>query len=238
MDYLKSGYNAELLKDFVLNSGIGYSHNSLKTFFYLRKIEPFISSPIDKPINVLEIGPGLFNFGYLMFTISKYTRIKYVVIDLPNMIELLQIKIPNYNLNNVMIFSRSQIADYLECTCDKKLLLLTTEDFDYKVGEFDLVVNHESFSEMKITDVNIYIDYISKVLKVDGLLFLVNRLIRVQNLSNVVSPALDNITTFWNYSLDKFATKYLGKDEFRDMIPAESKNPNFIYIGQKLKNKM
>lgn len=238
LDYLKSGYNDELLKDFVLNSGIGYSHNSLKAFFYLRKIEKFISSPIDKPINILEIGPGLFNFGYLIFTISKYSRINYVAIDLPNMIELLHVKIPYYNLNDVTIFSRSQIADYLECTCNKKLLLLTTEDLDYKVGEFDLVINHESFSEMNITDVNTYIDYISKLLKTDGLLFLVNRLMRVQNLNNRVSPNLDNITTFWEYSLDKFATKYLQKDEFRDLIPRESSNPNFIYIGQKLESKM
>lgn len=238
LDYLKSGYNDELLKDFVLNSGIGYSHNSLKAFFYLRKIEKFISSPIEKPINVLEIGPGLFNFGYLLFTISKYSRINYVAIDLPNMIELLQIKVLNYNLNDVTIFSRSQIADYLECTCNKKLLLITTEDLDFKVGEFDLVVNHESFSEMNITDVNTYIDYISKLLKTDGLLFLVNRLLRVQNLNNRVSPNLDNITKFWDYNLDKFATKYLEKDEFRDLIPSESSNPNFIYIGQKIESTM
>ena len=231
-----------LLEDFYsyTNKRIMFSHNTLKSFSYLKKFEDetkFIENNSDKKLNIFEIGAGIFNYGALLSL--KVKSFNYVICDLSEVIvsSCHQVEKLNKYGFDISIFFANEITEYINSSSDKKIIYFSPAEIE-KIKElgfhFDLFVNHESFAEMNIETVNSYLKFVSEIMKKDSLLFIVNRHSRPQILVKDIDnlKSIDQITSFSNYYLDFATPVYEAIDQFRTKIPVQNLTPNVFYIGK------
>jgi len=230
-------YDVSLLKeykDFFAQHRIYYSHNTLKTFFYFKKISKYLNIfPPEKiqQLDVLEIGAGLFNFGYI---ITKSTKnFNYVVVDLPEMIISSVSEIMNHYEPDFEIYLPNEIDAFYKSENNRKVLFVTPDQIDKIQPSFDLFVNHESFAEMDISIVNDYLNRVSSLLRKGAYIFIVNRHSRVQAItgSELENISIDNITSFSDYDLEFSSPIVYEIDSFRQKLPGLNTKPNILYIG-------
>lgn len=240
LDYGLKNYDPKLLEDFsnFTENKILYSHNSLKSFDYLTRLDMeigLVEQFENKTLNVFEIGAGVFNFGALLSL--KVRKLNYVICDLPEMIEASKASIEDLNLIGMDIeyFNSHQVEEYLLSDKNKKVIFFEPDEIDSidKLSiNFDLFVNHESFSEMNIDIVNNYLIYVQQYLAKEGIVFLVNRHSRIQLLDLSKLRDVNQITSFSDYKLDFCEAILITIDQFRNRIPAFRLTPNVVYIGK------
>ena len=229
LKYKSHIYDKELVSEFKVKChSIGFSHNSLKVFSYIKILESqgFFELFNGRRIKILEIGPGAFNMAKLL--LEHRQGIDYVSIDLP--------EIKNFMLKN---FSSLQINATLTpysyvktpVATGNTVTMLSTNEMNLLRGNFDLFINTESFSEMDIGNVNRYLKLFKSHSTGQSAVFLVNRLMRIQSFYPYKEEDIEKITYFKDYNLSEYKTKYLKLDMFRNRIPNEGKHPNFIYYG-------
>lgn len=235
--YKLNCYDVSLLeeyKDFFDQHRVCYSHNTLKAFFYFKKICKYLNiSPPEKiqQLDVLEIGAGLFNFGYI---ITKSTKnFNYVIVDLPDMIISSVSEIMKHYEPDFEIYLPNEIDAFYKSESNRKVLFVTPDQIDKIQPSFDLFVNHESFSEMDISIVNDYLNRVSSLLRKGAYVFIVNRHSRVQAITGpeLENISIDNITSFSDYDLDFSSPIVYEIDSFRQKLPGQNMNPNILYIG-------
>ena len=236
--YNLTNYDSSLLQKFnktLAKENIFFSHNSLKSFFYFQKIKEYLkinsNSKIEK-LKAIEIGAGLFNFGYI---ISKNVKeLNYVVIDLAEMINSAVYEIMDFYEPDFEIFLPNEIDEYYNSNSKRKVLFITPDLINKIKPGFDLFINHESFAEMNIDVVNDYLKNIKKLLRKKAYVFLVNRYCRIQATKkhDLENLNLESITTFLDYKLDFSYPIIFEIDSFRQKIPGQNNNPNILYIGQ------
>ena len=131
---------------------------------------------------------------------------------------------------DVSVYLSHEIDDFIKCKNKKKIIFILPIDLRDVELNYDLFVNHESFGEMDIDTVNKYINQISKKMKKDSIIFLVNRLSR--NVDNW-SINTSHLTNFFDYNLTFFDKLLMKIDNFRNIIPRQQHLPNVIYIERK-----
>lgn len=195
--------------------GLYFSHNTLKSFSYLRRLAPFLEGQSPGPLNVLEIGAGLFNFGHLLsLRLDSFT---YVVVDLPSMIDRAVEQVANYPAKSYEVFTEGQLEEFWSSTADRRVLFIPPNRLIELGGKisFDLFVNHESFAEMPLPVVNEYLKDVKALLRAEALVFLVNRISRVQSVRKRVTVAPEAITDFYLYDLTAITEVSVEVDQFR-----------------------
>lgn len=231
-----NAYDPALLQRFASrfeSQGVFFSHNTIKSFSYLEQLEPYLD--VKDEISCLEVGAGVFNFGYLLS--RDYHTYSHVIVDLPVMIEQCSALLKgHYEFDGEVFLPHEQEAFKLS-TSKKKILFLEPHQVDEVEGEFDLLVNHESFAEMDIVTVNDYLKGLSKHVRTHGIAFLVNRISRPQartekDYSDLTD--LDQVTNFSDYELGAFETLLQTVDPFRQKLREQQRNPNVLYIGRKI----
>ena len=242
-DYRSSIYFKKDLVDFenkYHKHNIGLSHNTFKSYSYLKKLEETVE--LEKNLSVFEIGAGVFNFGHLLSL--QLSHFEYVICDLPEMIssafrEINQSYIP-HNGGDYEVFLPTEIDEFEMSSSNRKILFITPEQLksnclaDQK--RFDLFVNHDSFAEMDIDVVNSYLGYLPKLMKKDSVVFLVNRHTRPQAKTYEQFKGLElrGITCFSDYQLE-FSREVIKKlDIFNAAIDGQQQMPNVFYIGKVL----
>jgi putative sugar O-methyltransferase len=215
--------------------GIGISHNALKSFSYLVKLEK-AGLNLNSPINVLEVGGGLFTFGHLFA--SSVKSFNYVVIDLPEVIIAAKEEIAkNYSKTGVTsydVYDSKTIEKFLNSPSKRKVIFISNDESNLLIKlslSFDLFVNHESFSEMNLLTVNSYLRLAKNHLASEGLVNLVNRVSRYQLEERLSESSTEQITNFDKYDLSNLKTKIIEICDFRGRIPSQNKHPNYFYIG-------
>ena len=234
--YDKSYFNEFLNK--YQKYGIGFSHNSFKSFVYLSLLKSNLS--LSKNLKIFEIGAGVFNFGHLMsYDLEKF---EYVMCDLPEMIlkchqEITETYIPKCD-GNYEVFLPNEQKEFKESSYERKVLFITPDQlYNDDLGDqriFDLFINHESFSEMRIEEVNKYLSYVSKLMKKNAIINLVNRHSRIQALTyqDFCNLNLKEITSFDDYDLSFCKVLKKEIDIFRSRIGGQQSLPNIFYLGE------
>lgn len=239
--YNLSIYDKKDLVDFekkYQKHNIGFSHNTFKSFSYLKRFEETLE--LKKNLSVFEIGAGVFNFGHLLSL--QLSDFEYVVCDLPEMIssafrEINESYIPNCG-GDYEVFLPTEIEEFEKSSSNRKILFITPEQLKSNcLGDqrrFDLFVNHESFSEMNIDVVNSYLSYLPRLMKKDSVVFLVNMHTRPQanNYKQFKELELKDITCFSQYQLDFCSVVIKKLDVFRAAIYGQQTKPNVFYIGK------
>jgi len=237
-------YDKKLIKSFendFNNKGIFFSHNTIKSYSYLKSLNThtnFIDKNKNIKLNILEIGAGLFNFGHLL-TI-KIEKFNYVVCDLPELIRTVTRQIVDeYNKTSMYeIFLPNEIDDFLESKSDRKILFITPKQIDDAKKlqiKFDLFINHESFAEMEINTVNSYLRNVATLMKSNSLLYIINRHSRPQAITAndfIKLETFDQLTSFDDYELDFAETIIKEIEPFRTRLPGQCHLPNVLYIGK------
>lgn len=220
--------------------GIGFSHNTLKSFSYLEKLSKhFAFENKSKPVNILEIGAGVFNFGHLIsFELKNFS---YVVCDLPEMVVTAHYEITSKYLNNdeysYKVFLPNEINEFTDDKSQRKLLFITPDQLNdlNKLGiKFDIFINHESFAEMKIETVNNYLEQVNQLLAENGLVNIVNRHSRPQAKGkSFIGLGVKDLTSFSDYNLAFCETLEFDIDPFRSRLPEQQNTPNIFFVGRK-----
>jgi hypothetical protein len=231
-------YDENLLSDFknrFAPFGIGISHNALKSFSYLAKLEK-AGMNLQSSVNVLEVGGGLFTFGHLFA--SSVESFNYVVIDLPEVIVAAKEEIASCYSNTGVprydVFDSKTLENFLNSPSKRRVIFISNDETNLlnKLNmSFDLFVNHESFSEMSLLTVNSYLRLAKKYLAKRAHVNLVNRVSRYQLEETLSKNNTDQITNFDKYDLSNLQTKVSEICEFRGRIPSQNKHPNIFYIG-------
>lgn len=217
--------------------GLGLSHNSMKAFSYLQKLESYIGPYRNAELKVLEVGAGLMNFAHLL-SLSQH-RLVYVVIDLPEMLHAARLEIERTYRRcgaEYEIFRWDEVSVFKQSRSPQKVLLVENDKFDSFVElrwKFDLFVNHESFSEMPLTTVNHYLTGAERLLRGGAMVNLVNRLSRPQMESDQMSSLqLSDVTDFRDYNL-RFCDELVYEiDSFRSRIREQQAKPNIFFLGR------
>lgn len=234
--YTSLDYDSDLLDSYETELsplGLYFSHNTLKSFSYVRRLAPFLEGKTAGPLKVLEIGAGLFNFGHLLsLRVDSFT---YVVVDLPSMIDRVVEKVLAYPGKSYEVFTEGQLEDFWSSTADRRVLFIPTNRLTELQGmiSFDLFVNHESFAEMPLTVVNDYLKHVTAVLRPEALVFLVNRISRIQALGKGVSITPEAITDFFLYDLGKITAVSIELCPFRmreTVTSLDAQNISFIGV--------
>ena len=231
-------YDEDLLGEFknrFTPYGIGISHNALKSFSYLAKLEK-AGLKMNSSVNVLEVGSGLFTFGHLFA--SSVKSFNYVVIDLPEVIIAAKEEIikcySNTSVPRYDVFDSKTLEKFAKSPSKRKVIFISNDETDL-LNElnmsFDLFINHESFSEMRLLTVNSYLRLAKKHLAKGGLVNLVNRVSRYQLEETQSENNPEQITNFDKYDFCELQTVVLEICDFRGRIPSQNKHPNFFYIG-------
>lgn len=233
-------YDPKLLDAFFnfTKDKILFSHNSLKSFDYLSRLDSQINlfdNFETKELNVFEIGAGVFNFGALLSL--KVEKMNYVICDLPEMIEACKYGLDNLNKKgfDIEYYNSSEMQDFLSSDSKQKIIFFEPQsieqiqNLDFK---FDLFVNHESFAEMDLSVANAYLSQVQKYMKENGYVFLVNRHSRIQLLDISLLSDPSQITSFTDYNLDFCTEVFKGIDDFRHRLPTMRLTPNIIYVGK------
>ena len=241
-----SSYKAEIYSDSELSEflekyskhNIGFSHNTFKTYSYLKRLENNIG--IEGDLSIFEIGAGVFNFGHLIsFQLSKF---EYIVCDLPEMIVSAYREINNKYIalcgGNYEVFLPNEIEEFENSKSDRKVLFITPEQLNDGIlgtkKRFDLFINHESFGEMDIDIVNSYLAHLPSIMKKGGIVNIVNRHNRPQcnSYEDFKQLKLENITCFDDYKLDFCDVVVKEIDTFAASIHGQQHFPNVFYIGK------
>ena len=209
--YRISDYDKDDLADFEQRYetyNIGFSHNTFKSFSYLKRLEQNVK--LENKLSIFEVGAGVFNFGHLLSL--KLEQFDYVICDLPEMIaaafkQINEHYIPNCS-GNYEVFLPTEIDEFDKSRSNRRILFITPEQL--KSGclgndkRFDLFINHESFAEMSIDVVNSYLGYLPKLMKRGSCVFLVNRHTRPQAITyeQFKGSSLQDLTCFSDYNLD------------------------------------
>lgn len=215
--YSDADYESDLLDRFENEfdgKRIYFSHNTLKAFHYLEQITPQLKLRNSAPY-ILEIGAGLFNFGHLLS--FRFKHFAYVVVDLPEVQWAARSEISSYPGRNYDLFDSSTLNGFLQSAAPRRVLFLEPAELGKLQGKitFDLFVNHESFAEMPLNVVNSYLHQVKLLLDPGALLFLVNRISRIQalNKSEAISPEM--VTDFAEYDLGGVQVLSKELDRFR-----------------------
>ena len=239
--YRISDYDKDDLADFQHRYGmynIGFSHNTFKSFSYLKRLEQNVE--LESKLSIFEVGAGVFNFGHLLSL--QLSQLEYVICDLPEMIasafrQINEHYIPKCS-GNYEVFLPTEVDEFYKSRSSRRILFITPEQL--KSGclgndkRFDLFINHESFAEMTIDVVNSYLGYLPKLMKRGSFVYLVNRHTRPQakTYEQFKGLSLQEITCFSDYNLD-FCTEILKEtDMFRSKLDGQQMLPNVLYIGE------
>ena len=239
--YRISSYDKDDLAAFEYRYGIyniGFSHNTFKSFSYLKRLEQNVE--LESKLSVFEVGAGVFNFGHLLSL--QLSEFEYVICDLPEMIATAFRQINEHYIpmcsGNYEVFLPTEIDEFDESGSSRRILFITPEQL--KSGclgndkRFDLFINHESFSEMSIDIVNSYLGYLPKLMKRGSCVFLVNRHTRPQakTYEQFKDLSLQDLTCFSDYNLDFCNVTLKELDMFRAKLPGQQELPNVLYIGK------
>jgi putative sugar O-methyltransferase len=237
-------YDEKLMQEFLekyRKYNIGFSHNTFKCYFYLKEIKKYVK--LKKDIKIFEIGAGVFNFGHLLSLELK--KFDYIICDLPEMIlkaheQITDMYIP-FCHGNYEVYLPNELEKFNNSQCGRKILFITGKQLEDKtirkslaLRRFDLFINHESFAEMSINTVNLYLDYLPMLMKKNSIINIVNRHTRPQAKSQeeFKKIKLEDITCFEDYNL-KFCNLIVKKiDYFRAKIPVMQMLPNIFFIGR------
>ena len=217
---------------------IGFSHNTFKSFNYLKNLKKNV--PLQQDLKIFEIGAGVFNFGHLLS--FEQNLFEYVICDLPEMIvqahqQITELYIPKCG-GDYEVFLPHEIELFNNSSYGRKILFITPEQLDEGVlgqeKKFDLFINHESFAEMEIGIVNNYLGHMAKLMKVGSIINIVNRHSRPQAKSydDYSKLELENITCFDQYELEFCECLIKEVDKFRAKIPGQQTKPNIFFIGK------
>lgn len=240
-DYKAEIYPESDLKEFLdkyWKHNIGFSHNTFKSYSYLKRLNNSVN--IGNEVSIFEIGAGVFNFGHLLsFQLSKF---EYVVCDLPEMIAMAFNEINNKYLplcdGNYEVFLPTEIKEFERSNNYRKVLFITPDQLNDGVlgsqKRFDLFINHESFAEMDIDVVNSYLNHLPSLMKVGAAVNIVNRHTRPQckSYEDFRGLKLENITCFDDYRLDFCEVVLKESDTFRAAIHSQQSLPNVYYVGK------
>ena len=205
-----------------------YSHNSLKASYYLSILNDSANKDQFEGKRILEIGAGLCNFAIL--STYECESFQYIIIDLPELIPHGYQSVAEHHRDDVEIFLPHEIESFQRTEALKKVIFLLPSQIRELEGQYDLFVNHESFSEMDIKTVNKYLDSVYKLMKSRGTYFLVNKYSR----STGPDPLkISNWTNFADYKLDGIGKEYFEIDGFRALVPKQRLAPNVVFIGTK-----
>lgn len=217
---------------------IGFSHNTFKLYSYLKRLDSYVDLPDE--LSIFEIGAGMFNFGHLISL--QLQKFNYVVCDLPEIIisannEITE-KYKRTCGGDYEVFLPDEIDKYEISSSQRKILFITPEQLNKNVlgkkRRFDLFLNHDSFSEMDISTVNIYLNFVEKLMKKGSIVNIINRHNRAQakTYEEFKQLKLKNITCFENYNLNFCDTVVKTEDTFRQSIKQTQERPNVFYIGR------
>lgn len=212
--------------------GWSFSHNSFKSFSYFKEVYPYLK--MDEPLNVIEVGSGMFNFGLILT--AHLQKCTYVCVDLPNVILSSFASLKRNVGGSLDLYLPHEIDLFLKSDADKKVIYLLPSQIDALSIQYDLFVNHESFSEMNIHVVNDYLSAISPKVKTGGVCFLVNRYHRIQKVRDFQNISFADFTDFTDYNLKSFREIKRIIEPFRQFFPKQNQLPNVLYIGRRLED--
>ena len=210
------------------------SYNSFKNSFYYYNL--IANLPKDFKFNTcLEIGSGLLQFA--MLNLINREKLVYICVDIEEMIPSGYISLKeNYPNNDITIFLPNQISEFNKSESDKKVLFITPKQYDnfskHINLKIDLLINIESFAEMKISTVNKYLDKSINYLNNKAFLFTVNRLARLVNRSNRINPLYSDFTLFSDYNLKSFNPIKYEVDSLRSHLHGIEKQENILFLGE------
>lgn len=216
----------------LLNHKLGhkYSHTSLKLFYYLSIFEKHVDIKSLEQSRILEIGAGMCNFA-IMLT-SKLDNFDYVIIDLPEVIAHGYISLLEFHPDKeIQIFLPHELDLYKKSTAKKKILFILPSQLNEVGDNFALLLNHESFSEMRIHTVNEYLKKAIEKQKVGAFTYIVGRYTR--NTSGELTD-VNGWTNFPDYHLSGLEQIHYQIDGFRSLIPHLKRLQNVMYIGKKV----
>ena len=228
--YERHQKESNLLSDYELynqENEIFFSHNNYKSFSYFYDLKQKVNIEKEGIHNILEIGSGMFNFGTIIS--KELNSYNYYCIDLPE-VALRGYLSAKENIDDVEVYLPHQLEEFKKSTNDKKIIFLIPSQLESLDITIDLVINHESFSEMNIETVNDYLYKLEDKMLSGSLIFLVNRFSRLQSYNSNSS----DYTNFYDYNLEAFSTVYENVEVLRSYLPVQKDYPNVFYIGKKL----
>lgn len=157
-------------------SNLSLSDNIIFHYYFLNLFKGFFKE--DKIKTILEIGAGNGNFPSILF--NDYSPKKIIIVDLPetivtayiflsNLFPKARIKLPNEVKNE-----NNTLEDEID------FMFLTPNQLKYvNADSVDLAININSFQEMKHKQVDVYFNFIQRVVKNSGYFFTVNRIEKI-----------------------------------------------------------
>lgn len=197
------------------------SYSSARTYYYYK----LLCSELRDNISVVEIGAGYGNLAELIM--SKHNIKKYVIIDLPEVIQFTKQRL-------MKLFPELKIIEDIAESNDlpeKHILFIKPSDV-HKIDQeqFDLAINTESFAEMDVHVSDGYFELLSWILKSGAKFLSINRICRVigenpQELSSISSPFLNNTKSLSIISIEV--------DKYRALFPCFYDAPNLAIFYSK-----
>jgi len=212
------------------------SYNTFKNCYYYYKFSNSNNNFQYK--SVIEIGSGLAQFA--MFNLINSENLIYICVDIEEMIPSAYLSIiDNYPNNDVDLFLPHEVNEFNLSNSKKKVLFLTPKQY-YQLEnlinfKIDLLVNIESFAEMKISVVNDYLNKSKDFLNTDSMIFSCNRLSRLIDRTDRIQPDITKYTLFSDYNLINYNVILYEIDQLRSHIQGAEIQENIIYLGR-LKN--
>lgn len=211
--------------DYSSRLGLKKSYSTIRVAYYLMYIFKFLPKK-NKKLDVVEIGAGAANLAYGI--IRSVEKCNYIIVDLPEVAEQAYSIFQKYD--DIVLFRSDELEDFNNSKATKKIIWLSPNMIDEIAPRFaDLVVNTESFAEMRLSIAKAYTCKIPNILKIKGLYFSVNRIARDpdegREMKNYSSPI------FYN-DLDLLTVARFF-DEFRASIPNFFDTPNIIEVFEK-----
>jgi ubiquinone/menaquinone biosynthesis C-methylase UbiE len=178
----------------------------------------------EKTETVLEIGAGV---GILSSLIAQNEKIKYFIIDIPQMIV-------NSSSYLMTIFPKKKFSLPNELETNKSfeekdiIFLMPSQIELIKDNFFDLIVANQNFQEMNYEQIKKYFELIKRTLKYDGIFFTSNRLRKETKFFNYSWNKLDNFKIL-SISKNKFHITYGNPLTYIDKIMIKKKSDKKVY---------
>ncbi len=205
--------------------------HTIRSYYYINLINNYLN--LSNLNSILEIGPGSCNLTSLL---KAHFNIKnFILIDLPETLTSTIPIINNLFPDSKILFPHENFDKIDQSLIEKYDFIFLTPGQLNTVSEniVDLSINTDSFQEMNLEQVNLYLDLIQRASKKNSYFFIKNRIEKIP-FSNQENIRKLNIkpTKFSDYKFYKNEIKFF---EICDFSLDVQKYPMFIRLEKILK---
>ena len=194
----KTGVNPEELPAYFKDTTkIKYNYNSLKNFYFFKKLTAHVDLRKKKSLRVIEVGAGAANLAMLISKCRADQDQLYVIVDLPEMILVSSHEIAKYlpTAKQVLPHEFDETFDFKDFKGHNFLFLIPQQLEKLPSDQFDLCINVESFAEMNPEIAFDYLRSFYRCLGNNGKLFVCNR----ENRTIDTDRSALKVLSFWSY---------------------------------------